>query len=241
MAQAIYGMGVIVGPTLGPPLGGYIVDHASWPFIFYINIPIGIIATILTLTFVRSPKYGEKLKANQVDWWGILFLIAFIGSLQFVLEHGQQDDWFNDDLIVSLSVVSVIGLLAFIWRQMTYQFPIVNLNVLKDSNLRIGILMSFIMGFGLYGSTLVIPIYTQSILGWTATDAGLLLIPGSITTAFMMPFIGKMIQRGVPQGYMVAGGFFIFFLSSNFCLTLLDILFKVHTTTACAPSMCAAL
>lgn len=212
MAQAIYGMGVIVGPTLGPPLGGYIVDHASWPFIFYINIPIGIIATILTLTFVRSPKYGEKLKANQVDWWGILFLIAFIGSLQFVLEHGQQDDWFNDDLIVTLSVVSVIGLLAFIWRQMTYQFPIVNLSVLKDSNLRIGILMSFIMGFGLYGSTLVIPIYTQSILGWTATDAGLLLIPGSITTAFMMPFIGKMIQRGVPQGYMVAGGFFIFFL-----------------------------
>ena len=212
MAQAIYGMGVIVGPTLGPPLGGYIIDHASWPFIFYINIPLGIIATILTLTFVRSPKYGEKLKAHQVDWWGILFLIAFIGSLQFVLEHGQQDDWFNDNAIVGLSVLSVFGLLAFIWRQLTYQFPIVNLSVLKDSNLRIGILMSFIMGFGLYGSTLVIPIYTQSILGWTATDAGLLLIPGSITTAIMMPFIGKMIQKGVPQGYMVAGGFFIFFL-----------------------------
>lgn len=212
MAQAIYGMGVIVGPTLGPPLGGYIIDHASWPFIFYINIPLGIIATVLTLTFVRSPKYGEKLKAHQVDWWGILFLIAFIGSLQFVLEHGQQDDWFNDNTIIGLSVLSVFGLLAFIWRQLTYQFPIVNLNVLKDSNLRIGILMSFIMGFGLYGSTLVIPIYTQSILGWTATDAGLLLIPGSITTAIMMPFIGKMIQKGVPQGYMVAGGFFIFFL-----------------------------
>jgi DHA2 family multidrug resistance protein len=212
MAQAIYGMGVIVGPTLGPPLGGYIVDHASWPFIFYINIPLGIIAAILTLTFVRSPKYGEKLKANQVDWWGILFLAAFIGSLQFVLEHGQQDDWFNNDLIVTLSVVSLVGLLAFIWREMTYDHPIVNLGVLKDGNLRIGILMGFILGFGLYGSTLVIPIYTQSILGWTATDAGLLLIPGSITTAFMMPFIGKMIQKGVPQGYMVGGGFLIFFL-----------------------------
>lgn len=212
MAQAIYGMGVIVGPTLGPPLGGYIIDHASWPFIFYINLPIGIIATILTITFVKSPKYGEKLKANQVDWWGILFLICFIGSLQFVLEHGQQDDWFNDNLIVSLSVVSLFGLLAFIWREMTYKHPIVNLNVLKDGNLRIGILMSFIMGFGLYGSTLVIPIYTQSILGWTATDAGLLLIPGSITTAMMMPFVGKMIQKGVPQGYMVACGFLIFFL-----------------------------
>ncbi|MBC7522931.1 MAG: multidrug efflux MFS transporter [Flavobacterium sp.] len=212
MAQAIYGMGVIVGPTLGPPLGGYIVDHFSWPFIFYINIPIGIIATILTLSFVRSPKYGEKLKANQVDWWGIFFLAAFIGSLQFVLEHGQQDDWFNDSTIVTLSCVSFFGLLLFIWREMTYQYPIVNLGVLKDGNLRIGIVMCFILGFGLYGSTLIIPIYTQSILGWSATDAGLLLIPGSITTAFCMPIVGNLIQKGFPQGYLVGGGFFIFFV-----------------------------
>ncbi|WP_300570042.1 MDR family MFS transporter [Flavobacterium sp.] len=211
MAQAIYGMGVIVGPTLGPPLGGYLVDNFSWPYIFYINIPLGIIATFLTLTFVRSPKYGEKLKANQVDWWGIVFLSAFIGSLQFVLEHGQQDDWFSNNTIVTLSVVSITGLLLFVWRQLTYKHPIVNLSVLKDGNLRIGTLMSFIMGFGLYGSTLIIPIYTQSILGWTALDAGLLLIPGSITTAILMPFIGRMIQKGIPQAYMIAGGFFIFF------------------------------
>ncbi|MBP6073035.1 MAG: multidrug efflux MFS transporter [Flavobacterium sp.] len=211
MAQAIYGMGVIVGPTLGPPLGGYIVDHYSWPYIFYINIPIGIIATLLTLSFVKSPKYGDKLKSNQVDWWGIVFLTSFIGSLQYVLEHGQQDDWFNDKGILTLTCISFIGLLLFIWRENTYKHPIVNLGVLKDGNLRIGILMSFILGFGLYGSTLIIPIYTQAILGWTATDAGLLLIPGSITTALMMPFIGKMIQRGVPQGYMVALGFLVFF------------------------------
>ncbi|MDQ6470925.1 MDR family MFS transporter [Flavobacterium sp. LHD-80] len=211
MAQAIYGMGVIVGPTLGPPLGGYLVDNYSWPYIFYINIPLGIIATILALTFVRSPKYGEKLKANQVDWWGIILLSAFIGSLQFVLEHGQQDDWFNDSTIVILSVVTVLGLVLFIWRELTYDYPIVNLSVLKDGNLRIGTIMCFILGFGLYGSTLIIPIYTQSILGWTATDAGLLLIPGSITTAIMMPFVGNMIQKGVPQGYMVGVGFLIFF------------------------------
>ena len=215
MAQAIYGMGVIVGPTLGPPLGGYIVDNFSWPLIFYINIPIGIVATILTLTFVRSPKYSEKLKVNQVDWWGILFLAAFIGSLQFVLEHGQQDDWFNDKVIVTLSIVSFLGLLAFIWRELVYKHPIVNLGVLKDGNLRIGSLLGFILGFGLYGSTLVIPIYTQSILGWTATDAGLLLIPGSITTAIMMPFVGRMIQKGVPQAYMVSAGFAIFFLFTS--------------------------
>lgn len=211
MAQAIYGMGVIVGPTLGPPLGGYIVDHFSWPYIFYINIPIGIIAALLTLSFVKSPKYGEKIKARQVDWWGIVFLTLFVGSLQFVLEHGQQDDWFNNQIIVILSVVSVFGLLFFIWRELTYKHPIVNLKVLKDSNLKVGTIMAFILGFGLYGSTFIIPIYTQSILGWSAADAGLLLIPGAVTTGIMMPFIGKMIQRGVPQSYMVAMGFLIFF------------------------------
>lgn len=212
MAQAIYGMGVIVGPTLGPPLGGYIVDHFSWPYIFYINVPIGVIATLLTLTFVRSPKYGEKLKANQVDWLGIGLLSAFIGSLQYILEHGQQDDWFNDTTICVLSVVSSLGLFFFIWRELVYKYPIVNLSVLKDSNLKVGVIMSFIMGFGLYGSTFIVPIYTQSILGWTATDAGLLLVPSSITVAIFMPFIGKMIQRGVPQTYLVALGFLSFFI-----------------------------
>ncbi|RZJ28934.1 MAG: MFS transporter, partial [Flavobacterium sp.] len=149
--------------------------------------------------------------SHQVDWWGIVFLASFIGSLQFVLEHGQQDDWFNDPVIVILSVVTVVGLLAFIWREMTYSHPIVNLKVLKDSNLRIGTFMCFILGFGLYGSTLIIPIYTQQVLGWTATQAGLLLIPGSITTAFMMPIIGNLIQKGVPQQYLVSIGFLIFF------------------------------
>src|SRR5690606_16402022 len=212
MAQAIYGMGVIVGPTLGPPLGGYLVDNFSWPYIFYINIPLGIIAVFLTLTYVKSPKYSEKLKMDQVDWWGILFLASFIGSLQYVLEHGQQDDWFNNSTIVRLSVVSVVGFLAFIWRELVYEHPIVNLKVLKDGNLRVGTFMCFILGFGLYSSTLIIPIYTQQTLGWTATDAGLLLIPGSITTALMMPIIGNLIQKGVPQAYMVALGFLVFFI-----------------------------
>ena len=214
IAQAIYGMGVIVGPTLGPPLGGWITTKFSWPYIFYINIPLGIAATILTIMFVRSPKFGEKLKANQVDWLGIALLAGFIGSLQFVLEHGQQDDWFNDNLITSLSVLSVFCLLFFIWRQSTYKYPIVNLKVLNNSNLRVGVIMSFILGFGLYASTFLIPIYTQSILGWSALDAGLILIPSSLTTAFIMPIIGKMIQKGYKQSFMVAMGFVVFFIFS---------------------------
>src|SRR3954462_2918571 len=97
MAQAIYGMGVIIGPTLGPPLGGFIVDNYSWPYIFYINIPIGVIATLLTLTFVRSPKYGEKKSVKDIDWLGIGLLAVTVGSLQYLLEKGQDDDWFSDN------------------------------------------------------------------------------------------------------------------------------------------------
>src|SRR6201996_1193851 len=114
MAQAIYGLGVIIGPTLGPPLGGYIVDHFSWPYIFYINIPIGTIATLLTLQYVRSPIYAAKKKMSEVDWAGIGLLAVSVGSLQYVLERGQEDDWFSSTAITTLAVVSVLGFFFFI-------------------------------------------------------------------------------------------------------------------------------
>src|ERR687890_716955 len=107
MAQAIYGLGVIIGPTLGPPLGGYIVDHFSWPYIFYINIPIGIIAALLTMQFVRSPKYFEKSSRRDIDWLGIGLLAMAVGSLQYVLERGQEEDWFNNIYIILFTVLAV--------------------------------------------------------------------------------------------------------------------------------------
>ncbi|GAB2830985.1 efflux MFS transporter permease [Ferruginibacter profundus] len=210
MAQAIYGLGVIIGPTLGPPLGGYIVTHASWPLIFYINIPIGVIATLLTLQFVRSPKYGEKTAVADVDWLGIALLAVTVGSLQYVLEKGQDDDWFSSSLIVTLAITAFLGLYFFIWRELTVKKPIVELRVLKNGNLRVGTILSFIMGFGLYGSTFIIPLYTQSILGWTAQEAGMLMVPAALTTAFMMPIIGTLLQKGVPQQYLAASGFILF-------------------------------
>ena len=210
MAQAIYGLGIIIGPTLGPPLGGYIVEHFSWPYIFYINIPLGVIATLLTLQFVKSPKYGEKSAARDVDWLGIALLAITVGSLQYVLEKGQDDDWFNSNTILYLAVAAVLGLYFFIWRQLRFRNPIVELRVLKNGNLRVGTILSFIMGFGLYGSTFIIPLYTQSILGWTAQQAGMLMVPAALTTAFMMPLIGNLLQKGVPQQYLVAGGMVIF-------------------------------
>lgn len=214
MAQAIYGLGVIIGPTLGPPLGGYITDSFSWPFIFYINIPIGIIATLLTLRYVRSPKYAEKTDKKEIDWLGIGLLAMAVGSLQYVLEKGHDDDWFSSTTIIVLAVLSILGIFFFIWRELTYKNPIVDLRVLKNGNLRVGTILSFILGFGLYGSTFVIPLYTQSTLGWTATQSGMLMIPAALTTAFMMPIIGQLLQRGVKQQYLVAAGMLLFFIYS---------------------------
>jgi DHA2 family multidrug resistance protein len=214
MAQAIYGLGVIIGPTLGPPLVGYITDNFSLPYIFYINIPIGITATLLTLRYVRSPKFAEKTDKREIDWLGIGLLAATIGSLQYVLEKGHDDDWFASNTIITLMVVTILGGFLFIWRELTYKNPIVDLRVLKNGNLRVGTILSFILGFGLYGSTFVIPLYTQATLGWTATQSGLLMIPSAITTAIMMPFIGQMLQKGVKHQYLVALGMLTFFIYS---------------------------
>ena len=211
MAQAIYGLGVIIGPTLGPPLGGFITDTFSWPYIFYINIPLGVIATLLTLQFVKSPKYSEKSHINDIDWAGIGLLAVFVGSLQYILEKGQDDDWFNSSTIIILTVISIFGAFFFLWREMTFRNPVVQLRTLKNGNLRVGTVLSFILGFGLYGSTFIIPLYTQATLGWTATQSGMLMIPAALMTAFMMPLIGQLLQKGVPQQYLVSAGMLLFF------------------------------
>ena len=214
MAQAIYGLGVIIGPTLGPPLGGYIVDNFSWPYIFYINIPIGVIATLLTLQFVRSPKYGEKRSASEVDWLGIAFLAAAVGALQYVLERGHDDDWFESPVITACMVIAIFSGFCFVWRELTFKNPIVELRVLKNGNLRIGTFLSFLLGFGLYGSTFIIPLYTQSTLGWTAQQSGMLMMPAALMTAFMMPIIGMLLQKGFKQQYLIAIGLVLFFVYS---------------------------
>jgi DHA2 family multidrug resistance protein len=151
---------------------------------------------------------------NEIDFLGIILLAVTVGSLQYVLERGQEDDWFNDPLITLLSIISALGLFFFVWRELTYKNPIVELRVLKNGNLRVGTVLSFILGFGLYGSTFIIPLYTQSTLGWTATQSGMLMIPAALTTAFMMPIIGKLLERGVPQQYLVASGMLLFFVYS---------------------------
>lgn len=214
MAQTIYVLGVIVGPTLGPPLGGYIVDNYSWPFIFYINIPIGIIAALLTIQYIKSPKYAEKVASKHVDWIGIGLLTVAVGLLQFILEKGQEEDWFSSSLITTSAVISFFGFFFFIWRELVYKYPIVELRVLRNINLSVGSVLSFVLGFGLFGSTFIIPLYTQTIMGWTAFQAGMIMIPSTVFTAIMMPFVGKMMEKGVSFRLLITSGMIIFFIYS---------------------------
>jgi len=215
LANALFGLGVITGPTLGPVMGGWITDNLSWPWIFYVNLPIGVVAVLLSLAFIRDPDHARK--APAVDGWGIVLLTVGIGSLQVVLERGDREDWFGTTYIVVLSAVAAVVLPLFVWHELRVEHPIVDLRVLKERTLSLGMFFTFILGFGLYSSIFVFPVFAQSILGFTATQTGLILLPGGLATAFMMPVIGKLLQRGFPPQVLNALGFFLFFL---FCLML---------------------
>ena len=210
LANGLFGLGVVVGPTVGPTLGGWITDSYSWRCIFYVNLPIGVIAVLMALAFLPDPK--ETRQISKIDWWGILLLITGIGSLQIVLERGQAEDWFSTRYITVLAFVAVVGLALFVWRELASSNPVVDLHVLKDRSLAVGTFFTFILGFGLYASVFIFPVFAQNLLGFTAMQTGLILLPGSLATAFMMPFVGKMLQKGVPPQLLNALGFICFFL-----------------------------
>jgi DHA2 family multidrug resistance protein len=215
LGQALFGMGVIIGPTIGPTLGGYIVENYDWPWIFYVNVPVGILASIFTILFIRDPeriKNAIPKPLREIDWAGIGLLILGVGSMQLVLEQGETEDWFDSTYILSFTLLAVIGIVGFIWRELTAKAPIVDLRILtKSRNLAVGAFLSFVLGFGLFASVFVFPIFTQRILGFTAEQTGYLLLPGALASGFMMPIIGRMLQAGVPQKLMIPIGFTIFF------------------------------
>jgi DHA2 family multidrug resistance protein len=192
-AMAIFGMGAMVGPAIGPALGGWIVDNANWPLIFYINIPIGIAAFLMTLAFIPSPKYIEKPKGG-IDFIGLGLLTAGLASLQFVLEQGERDDWFQSQTIQILSLIAVASLVVFVVKSLRDRHPIVDLKVFKFRSFSVGSFLGIIMGFGLYGTALILPLFFQSLLGFTAFDTGLALMPGAFATAASMLIIGRILN-----------------------------------------------
>jgi DHA2 family multidrug resistance protein len=192
-AMAIFGMGAMVGPAIGPTLGGWIVDNASWPLIFYINIPIGIVAFLMTLAFIPNPKYIVKPKGG-IDWIGLGLLTTGLASLQFVLEQGERDDWFQSRAIVLLTLISAASLTLFVVKSLRDRHPIVNLRVFQFRSFSVGSFLGIIMGFGLFGTALILPLFFESILGMTAFDTGMALLPGAIATAISMLIIGRILN-----------------------------------------------
>jgi MFS transporter, DHA2 family, multidrug resistance protein len=191
--QAIFGMGVMVGPTLGPTLGGYIVDNYDWPWIFYINVPLGLLAAAMVWHYVRDSRSG--VRATRIDALGIGLLALSVGSLQWMLERGERYDWFESRFVLSLAVVSAVSFVAFLWRELTFEQPIVNLRVLKSRQLAAGVTFAGALGLAMYGSIFILPIFLQQLHGFTAWQTGKVIFPGALASAFTMAIIGRNANR----------------------------------------------
>lgn len=204
MGNAIFGMGMIMGPTFGPSLGGYITDNYSWHWIFFVNIPIGIIAAILSWTYVTNRP--GAVKPRKIDWWGIIFLVATIGSLQYVLEEGTANDWFESGEIMFFTLVSAASLIAFIYRELSIDYPAVNIQLYRNYNLVIGSIMNLVLGMLLFSTVFIFPLFTQISLGWTATQTGVFFIPGALCAAFGMPLVANLLNKGAnPKVIIIIG------------------------------------
>jgi DHA2 family multidrug resistance protein len=199
MVQAIFMMGIIVAPTLGPTLGGWITDNYHWGWCFYINIPIGIVAVFLVTSFLHDSPNATR-RTGPVDWLGIGLLTVGLASLQYVLEEGREKDWFNDSLIIRLSIVAAVSLSTMVWWELSKrnEHPVVNFRVLKNRDLAGSIFLFVTLGFGLYGGVFLFPLFTQNLLHFTPTETGLTLMPGGIATACTAILCGRLLNGRRP-------------------------------------------
>lgn len=198
-AMAIYGMGIILAPIFGPMLGGWIADNFSWRWIYYINIPIGVLSILMTYLVIEDPPYLKREKL-RIDYPGIIFLSLGIGCLQVVLDRGEMDDWFESKLIVTLSIISAVSLISLIWWELKRaENPIVNLSLFRDRNFLFGNLVMFFTFINLFGSIILLPIYVQGLMGYTAFLAGLVLGPAGLVQLIAFPLSGKISDRINPK------------------------------------------
>jgi len=202
LAMAVWGMGFILGPILGPTVGGYLADEASWRWIFYVNLPVGVVGFFLASVFLFDPPYLRK--HLRVDWLGLALMVLGFGCLQLVLDRGEREEWFDSQIILAMTIVAVVSLLAFLVRELTTSEPILDLSVFSDRNFAAGTLLSAIVGFGMFAGMLLVAVFTQKLLGYDAWTAGLVLAPGGLGNIVSL-FASGMVKR-VDQRMMLAFG-----------------------------------
>lgn len=191
--MAIFGMGLMLGPALGPTVGGYITNSFSWEWIFFINIPIGLMSLIFVSLYVPNSQFRQKIA--KVDWLGLMLLAVGIGTLQLFLERGERMNWFDSGEIIAYAVCSFFSLIFFIWHELTTEHPVVDLRILKDVQLAVGLVFSFLLGMALFSVVFYLPLFIQTILHHNPWQAGLLLFPGALTNGLMMFVVGRMISN----------------------------------------------
>ncbi|MCU0666711.1 MAG: DHA2 family efflux MFS transporter permease subunit [Candidatus Omnitrophica bacterium] len=204
MAMAIFGVGVLFGPIIGPLLGGWITDNWSWNWIFYINIPIGVLSIIMVSIFIKDPPYLTRIK-EKIDYWGLAFIVLAVGSLQVILDKGQREDWFASAFITRLSVVSVISFILFIIIELRVKSPVLNIRQLKNISFASANAIQFVAFFGLFGSIVILPLFVQQLLGYNAFLAGFVIAPGGLATLLMMPMVGRLVTRINPKFILFTG------------------------------------
>jgi DHA2 family multidrug resistance protein len=208
-AMALYGMGVVLAPIVGPVLGGWITDNYSWHWIFLINIPVGILSLFLTYRMVHDPPTLKRMSVKEgfrVDYLGIGILTLGLAALEIVLDEGQRRDWFGSHLILICAIVAVVCLVGVVFYLLKKDHPILDLRLLKDRNFAVSTVMLFVLGFVLYGSLALLPIFLQTLLGYTASLSGWILSPGGVVILFMMPVVAVLLRR-FDTRFLIAFGF----------------------------------
>lgn len=202
LAMAIWGVGFILGPILGPTVGGYLADEWSWRWIFYINLPVGVLGFFLASAFLFDPPYLRR--ATRIDWWGLVLMVIGFAALQLVLDRGEREEWFDSPVIVVTTIVAVCALAGFLIRELTTGEPIVDLTAFTDRNFATGVTLISIVGFGMFSGMLLVAVFTQQLLGYDAWTSGLVLAPGGLGNICSL-FASGIVTR-VDQRWMLAFG-----------------------------------
>ena len=224
LAFALYGVTVIVAPTIGPTLGGWITDNYTWRWIFFINIPVGLIAIFLVLRLIEDPPWAKRVAgaAAKIDYIGVSFLVLGVGALQVLLDRGQEDDWFGSHFILTLTILAVVGLVSLVIWEWFYKSPIIDVHLFKNLNFLGANCMMFVLGLMLFSSLVMMPLYLQSLMGYTAESAGLVLSGGGLLLFFLMPIVGALTSR-IQSRYLVAFGWFTLCLGMFYSTQRLDL------------------